>query len=74
MLFIAEEVDAVDTMLTTKNEDGIPGNINWFGLQTYMLKEMQYMKHTIDTLVEENATMKTTIATLSNQIEALQNP
>ena len=38
---IAEEVDAVDTFLSTKNDDRTPGNINWFALTTYMLKEIQ---------------------------------
>ena len=44
---IAEEVDAIDTMLSTKNDDGTPGNINWFGLVTYMLKEIQNLKQEI---------------------------
>ena len=44
---IAEEVDRVDTFLSTKNSDGTPGNINWFALTTYMLKEIQKLKQEI---------------------------
>jgi len=41
--FIAEEVDEIDTMLSAKNDDGTPENINWFGLTTYLVQEMKKM-------------------------------
>jgi len=62
---IAEEVDEIDTLLSTKNDDGTPGNINWFGLVTYMLKEMQNLKN-------ENIKLTNRISILENLIKSSQ--
>ena len=51
--FIAEEVDEVDTMLSAKNDDGTPENINWFGLTTYLVQEMKKVNKRLKML--ENA-------------------
>jgi peptidoglycan hydrolase CwlO-like protein len=63
---IAEEVDAVDTALTTKDDGVTPSNINWVALQTYMLKEMQKMQNNLS--VSQN-----NISFLQNNISVLQN-
>jgi hypothetical protein len=57
---IAEEVFAIDPLLTTENVEGTPSNINWFGLVTYMLKEMQNLK-------AENDNLQTRITALENK-------
>jgi hypothetical protein len=62
--FIAEEVNAIDTMLTTKNKSGQPTNINWFGIVTYLVKEMKIVK-------EQNQTLAGQIQTLTEQIQTL---
>ena len=56
---IAEEVNIIDNNLTIK-ENGLPVNINWFALQTYMLKEIQILK-------EENIKLSNRIKTLENK-------
>ena len=48
--FIAEEVDKIDTMLSTKNEDGTPCNINWFGITTYLVHEVQKLNERLKLL------------------------
>ena len=62
--FIAEEVDLIDTMLTTKNKSGQPTNINWFGIVTYLVKEMKILK-------DQNQTFAGQIQTLTEQIQTL---
>ena len=48
--FIAEEVNEIDTILATKNKDGEPININWFGIVTYLVKEIKILKEQVDKL------------------------
>jgi photosystem II stability/assembly factor-like uncharacterized protein len=48
--FIAEEVDKIDTMLSTKNEDGTPCNINWFGITTYLVHEVKKLNERLKLL------------------------
>ena len=58
--FIAEEVNEIDSILATKNKDGEPININWFGIVTYLVKEMKILKEQIQTLTEQIQTLNGT--------------
>ena len=52
--FIAEEVDKIDTMLSAKNSDGTPGNINWFGLTTYLVNELKKMNERLKAIEDKD--------------------
>jgi hypothetical protein len=50
--FIAQEVDLVDTNFS-KKQDGLPYNINWDSITTYLVNEIQKLNKRIKVLEEQ---------------------
>ena len=64
--FVAQEVDAIDTNLTTKNIYGQAENIDWISVTTYLVNEIQKQNTTINNLTQ-------TITSLTQRITNLEN-
>jgi hypothetical protein len=59
--FIAEEVYAVDPMLSVISDEGCPCNISWQFLITYLVNEIQSLNRKITTQETEITTIKSTL-------------
>jgi hypothetical protein len=66
---IAEEVNIIDAMLTTKDNGITPTNINWNALQTYMVKELQKLRNEIDSLKNKKTELKNRKLNLENKLK-----
>jgi hypothetical protein len=61
---IAEEVNEIDSLLTTKDDGVTPSNINWNVLQTYMIKELQNLRNEMNDLTSDYENLSISISDL----------
>ena len=52
--YIAEELDAVDTHFTWKDETGAAGGVEWFNMVVYLVEEVKKLRAELNALKAQN--------------------
>jgi hypothetical protein len=66
--FIAEELNELDTCLTTKNSKGEPEGIEWNSLHTFVIAELIKLRKDFDSFVKENEMLKEKVKVLEENV------